>query len=198
MFIINETKINFITTIIIILLTIMKQEVLNEISLVINKTIGTNITNENFYNKEYELEINGISINHEDINNYEGYLINELNNITLKWREKLTSFKSMFQNLSNIIQIDFSIDMEGVQDMDHMFYDCKNLISVNLKNFNTSSVKYMEYMFNNCSSLKELNISSFDTSSVIYMHYMFYGCTSLIELDLSNFNFFCHKYERYV
>jgi hypothetical protein len=36
----------------------IKEERLNEINIIINKTLGTNIINENFYNKEFELEIN--------------------------------------------------------------------------------------------------------------------------------------------
>ena len=41
----------------------IKEERLNEINIIINKTLGTNIINENFYNKEFELEINGKIIN---------------------------------------------------------------------------------------------------------------------------------------
>ena len=45
------------------------------------------------------------------------------------------------------------------------------------------------YMFNSCSKLSTLNLSNFDTSSVINMSYMFNMCSNLTSLDLSSFDF---------
>ena len=69
-----------------------------------------------------------------------------------------------------------------------MFRDCKVLTSLDLSNFNTSSVTNMSYMFRGCDSLAGIDLGSFDTSSVTNMSNMFYGCNSLTNLDLSNFN----------
>ena len=55
--------------------------------------------------------------------------------------------------------------------------NCKDLISVDLSHFDTSSVTYMIQMFYGCSSLQTLNLSNFVTSSVTNMHGMFYGCS---------------------
>jgi surface protein len=43
-------------------------------------------------------------------------------------------------------------------------------------------------MFYGCNSLKSIDLSDFDISSVTNMDYMFYGCDSLSFLDVSNFN----------
>ena len=68
-----------------------------------------------------------------------------------------------------------------------MFCDCSKLTSLDIRNFDTSSVIDMSYMFKNCSKLTSLDFSNFDTSSVIAMNHMFYNCKALIQLDLSNF-----------
>ena len=57
-----------------------------------------------------------------------------------------------------------------------MFYDCKNLKSLDLSNFNTSDVSDMSYMFANCEKLKSLDISSFNTSNATNIDYIFSGC----------------------
>ena len=46
----------------------------------------------------------------------------------------------------------------------------------------------MESMFSGCSLLYSLDLSNFDTSSVTTMESMFYGCSLLYSLDLSNFD----------
>jgi len=69
-----------------------------------------------------------------------------------------------------------------------MFENCKSLVSLNLNNFNTSSVTDMRYMFSECSSLASLNLSGFDTSNVVDMRYMFNKCSALENLDLSSFD----------
>ena len=69
-----------------------------------------------------------------------------------------------------------------------MFDECSNLISIDMTNFDISSVTNMTYMFGDCRSLKELDVSNWDTSNVTSMYYMFHGCTSLEKLDVSNWD----------
>ena len=65
-----------------------------------------------------------------------------------------------------------------------MFYGC----SINLSNFNVSSVLNMSNMFYGCSSLSSLDLSNFIPNNTLDMEDMFYGCSNLYSLDLSNFN----------
>ena len=46
--------------------------------------------------------------------------------------------------------------------MNSMFAGCSSLQTLNLSNFNTSSVRDISYMFNDCTSLKYLIISNFN------------------------------------
>ena len=50
-----------------------------------------------------------------------------------------------------------------------LFYCCKRLQSLNLSNFDTSSVTKMDCIFEGCSSLTNLDVSSFDTARVTSM-----------------------------
>ena len=69
-----------------------------------------------------------------------------------------------------------------------MFQSCSNLISINLSNFNTSSVTSMESMFSFCPKLISLGLSNLDISQVTNMNFMFDECSNLISLYLYNFN----------
>ena len=70
--------------------------------------------------------------------------------------------------------------------MDSMFSSCLALTSLNLLNFNTSSVTTMSNMFDNCQALTSLNVSSFDTSNVTSMYQMFRSCIALTSFTVGN------------
>ena len=69
-----------------------------------------------------------------------------------------------------------------------MFSGCYALTTLDVSNFNTSSVTNMGTMFNNCNKLTTLDVSNFDTSKVTAMNSMFFGCSGLTTLDVSNFD----------
>ena len=79
----------------------------NEIFIIINKTLKREIINNTFNNKISEVIINGNQIvNISEVNNI---IINseyELNNITIKFNNKLSYSSYLFCNLSNIKYID--------------------------------------------------------------------------------------------
>ena len=132
-----------------------------------------------------ELLVNGVPQNG---NKYVDNLVDEINIITLRWNYQVTTCSQMFTSLKNIISIDLSnFDTSKVESFYCMFQSCTSLKSINLNNVNTSSAKNMNAMFRNCSGLETLNLSSFDTSKVESMWTMFCDCTSLKSLDLSNF-----------
>lgn len=89
------------------------------------------------------------------------------------------------------------IKVTDMTNASFMFYECRNLTSVDLEGFDTSKVTDMSWMFDDCRSLTSLDVSGFDTSSVGnyedvdilgHMYGMFSGCSSLTSLDLSNFD----------
>ena len=95
------------------------------------------------------------------------------------------------QKIKNILELDLSnFDASKVTNMRHMFHGMSNLTSLNLFNFDTSKVTDMSDMFCFMSSLTSLNLSSFNTSKVTDMSDMFSNMSNLTTLDLSNFDTF--------
>ena len=91
--------------------------------------------------------------------------------------------------IKNILEIDLSnFDTSKVTNMSGMFEDMSSLTTLNLSNFDTSRVTDMSGMFERMSSLTSLNLSNFDTSKVINMRAMFGSMSNLTTLDLSNFD----------
>ena len=112
-------------------------------------------------------------------------LENNINNITLIWNNPLDSTNNMFQDCKNIIEIDLSnFDASEVSEMKSMFCGCSSLYSINFSNINTSKVNNMNSMFNGCSSLISLDLSNFNTSNVINMNFLFYNCKKLKMVNL--------------
>ena len=80
------------------------------------------------------------------------------------------------------------LNISEVKDMSYMFYDCKALTSLDLKNFNTKNVTDMNSMFAKCGALKSLDLMNFNTQNVTDMSSMFFSCGRLTSLDLQHFN----------
>ena len=149
---------------------------------------------QTFYSESYifdsepsEILINGVKTNQLGfvVNN----LINEENNITLRWNYSFNFCGMMFFNRYNITKIDLSnFDSSNCTNIICMFCHCISLESINLNNFNTSLVTNMNSLFYNCSSLLSLNLNNFDTTLVTNIYKMFYNCRTLRYLDLENFN----------
>jgi len=113
----------------------------------------------------------------------------DINNVTIRFKNKIKSCYSMFYELSNISEIDLSnFDFSEVTTMEKMFYKCLQLENINFGNINTSSVTSMYYLFRECSNLNSINLSNFNTSKVINMCRVFQDCSKLKYLDLLNFD----------
>ena len=93
------------------------------------------------------------------------------------------------QKIKNILEIDLSnFDTSKVEDMHWMFAGMSSLTSLNLSNFDTSKVTSMISMFDGVSRITTLNLSNFNTSKVTNMISMFAYMHNLTTLNLSNFN----------
>ena len=142
-----------------------------------------NLNDKNLYFPD-EIYINDIFLN-QNISKF--YFETLENTITLKWKNEIKSTSYLFYNCSDIMEIDLSnFNSSLVTDMSYMFYGCRSLISLNLSNLNTSKVNNMEFMFYECSSLSLIDLSGFDTSNVLNFEYMFYNCSSLEVINFGN------------
>ena len=93
------------------------------------------------------------------------------------------------QKIRNILDLDLSnFDTSQVTDMNGIFSGMSNLTTISLSNFDTSKVTNMGSMFYGMRSLTSLNLSNFDTSQVTDMSDMFSGMFNLTTLNLSNFD----------
>ena len=93
------------------------------------------------------------------------------------------------QRIKNILDLDLSnFDTSKVTNMSYMFDGMFNFTSLDLSNFDTSKVTDMTSMFSHMTNLTALNLSSFNTSNVTSMMFMFFDMRNLITLDLSNFD----------
>lgn len=81
---------------------------------------------------------------------------------------------------TGIEKIDCScLDTSNVTNMMQMFYECRNLSSLNISNFDTSKVTNMSYMFEDCKNLDTLNLANFDMSNVINITSILLGCRAI-------------------
>ncbi|HBN56032.1 MAG TPA: hypothetical protein DD414_04595 [Lachnospiraceae bacterium] len=95
----------------------------------------------------------------------------------------------LFYGCKNMVSADlYNFDTSQITSMKWMFYGCQSLEKVDVSNFNTSRVTDMDCMFSGCSTLSSLDVSNFNTSQVVYMGHIFAGCSAVPSLDVSNFN----------
>ena len=145
-------------------------------------------SNPNFISSYYP---NIIYINGEKQSTIKiSYYFNQTeNDVILIWNNTINYCKNMFNDCTNITEIDLSgFNSSDVINMAAMFRGCSKLTSINLTNLDTSKVTEMGSMFRDCSELSSLDLSSFDTSKVTSMGAMFHQCSKLTSLNLSNFN----------
>ncbi len=114
--------------------------------------------------------------------------LNEITGLKYLNTAEVTDMSYMFWNCRNLSSLDLSnFNTTKVENMFGMFCFCEKLSSLVLSNFNTANVTDMSNMFSYCINLSSLDIPNFNTANVTDMSYMFNMCQKLTELNLSNF-----------
>ena len=114
--------------------------------------------------------------------------LNEITGLKYLNTAEVTDMSHMFWNCRNLSSLDLTnFNTTKVENMSGMFHSCEKLSSLVISNFNTANVTDMSNMFSYCNMLEKLNLSNFNTTKVEDMSYMFYMCQKLTELNLSNF-----------
>ena len=102
---------------------------------------------------------------------------------------KMFSSEYYEQKIRNILELDLSnFDTSQVTNMSSMFTYMYKITTLDLSSFNTSKVTDMNHMFENMSNLATLDLSNFDTSKVTNMNSMFTYMRNLTTLNLSSFD----------
>ena len=85
------------------------------------------------------------------------------------------------------------LNLEGLRTnniilMNQMFQNCRYLLNLDVRNFNTEKATNMAHMFSICSNLTSLNLSNFNGANVTDIQNMFSSCYNVTTLNWSNFN----------
>ena len=149
-FIFNISFLSFLIFISLLIVGSKERSVLGqEIHMIIRGAGNKTILGNDFPVNNFEILVNGIKNNSC---NRTCVFEDDINNITVKFNEIVTSCYSMFFG-SKADEIDLSnFDTSFVTNMTGMFYKCEKVTSINLNNINTSLVKFMNYTFSNCTS----------------------------------------------
>ncbi|MBR6960688.1 MAG: BspA family leucine-rich repeat surface protein [Clostridiales bacterium] len=73
-----------------------------------------------------------------------------------------------------------------VEDAKMLFYQLKNVETIDLAGLDTSGATNMSFMFAGCTSLTELDLTDFDTKNVTGTENMFSDCTNLVTIKVGN------------
>lgn len=95
---------------------------------------------------------------------------------------KVTDISGIFKS-SNIVTLNLkNWNTTNIENISYLFSESSNLVELDLSNWNTSRVTNMSYLFQNSSKITSLDLTNWDTSSVTDMSYLFNGCTSLTTI----------------
>lgn len=93
-----------------------------------------------------------------------------------------------FFNCANLLSVNLSkLDTSRTTSLEYAFSGCKSLTDIDLSTLDTSSVRSFADVFQDCSLLRSVNLAGWDTSSGNNFRQMFIRCASLEELDVSSF-----------
>ena len=94
-----------------------------------------------------------------------------------------------FFECNNLLSVNLSrLDTSKTTSLGYTFSRCKALTEIDLSTLDTSSVGSFADVFQDCSSLRSVNLTGWDTSNGNNFRQMFYCCAALEELDVSLFN----------
>jgi len=152
-----------------------------------------------YYGKEVQLDSNFFHehrTNIKEIKTREKFFTKDsIENITVTPKDKLkiyfnsslSSLESFFDrlfddNVKYITSVDLTnFDATSVTSTKNMFYECVSLKSVTFSEF-SSELSDTQSMFDLCESLEAIDLSQFDMSSVTNTMNMFFDCRSLKKL----------------
>ena len=119
---------------------------------------------------------------------YDGARTDYLEEILNACRD-VTSCAYMFYNCTDLISIDLSnFDTSNVSTMSNMFRLCRGITSIKFSSKDTPFLNNISYMFSNCADLENVILGGINTSKVKDMRNVFNACSNLTEVDLSTFD----------
>ena len=111
--------------------------------------------------------------------------------IKIKFIKPINNIRKLFYDCQNLIYVDLTNFLSiYLTDISYLFSKCTNLKEIKgLNKLNTKNIQNMEHLFSFCENLKSIiGFNSFIAYNVYYMNNMFDNCKSLEFLDLTNFD----------
>ena len=103
--------------------------------------------------------------------------------------EKGENFEGMFRDCTSIKSLNFGTWNTGTASCYYMFGGCTSLENLgDMSAWNTENITDFSYMFYNCKSLKSVNVKNWNTVNGTTFCNMFDGCISIEELDITNWD----------
>ena len=104
-----------------------------------------------------------------------------------------TNFSTVGNNLSYLMtnlpqKLLPTITANDIVDISGMYYNCKNLIEVDITKLNTINTTNMDNTFSNCSNLDGFNLNNWKTNNLQSTRGMFDNCINVTSIDVSNWN----------
>ena len=101
----------------------------------------------------------------------------------------ISNLSYLFKNMSSLISIDLSNFKSPI--IDHslvgMFFNCDNLLSIDLSFYDFSKTTNITNIFRGCFSLISLDISGFKSSKIYDFSFLFSDCNNITKLSMLNF-----------
>jgi surface protein len=176
----------------------------NEYTLYANRCIEYSLVTS-YYTDEQNLIVKLINIDTLYIDKiiFDGQILNSSNtpaynnfpnigyhHVNYIFKNNLTSFSNLFYDCKNLVSVNFAsnIKTRKIVNLANMFGFCTSLISIEFSKFDTFYVTDMSFMFDNCYQLTSINLTNFRIPNVITMYAMFRNCTSLKTISRGEFN----------
>ena len=122
-------------------------------------------------------------------NYYLNFNSNKIHTIKIIFKKKLYDCSHLFYDCKEIVEIDMSnFDCSQVTSCESMFDSCISLIKLNLGELDFNLCKNFRGMFCNCGILEKIDVSHFCTKNSTTFEKMFCGCEKLKKADVSKFN----------
>ena len=150
----------------------------------------TNLKGEDYIVIEKSFSTNNLRKlkNIEIINDF--YTPSETGYLTVEiiFKKSFTNLDNLFLNNKELIKVDMTnFEMKEISSMKSTFSGCTNLEGVNLEGSNSENLKNLDNTFEICTNLKNINLSLNNTSKLEETRNTFIGCDSLETINLTTF-----------
>lgn len=103
--------------------------------------------------------------------------------------EQLHSYELMFYNVKNLISINFTNEFLNpfVKSLHGLFKNCNNLKYVKFNNNSVAKIRDFSFLFQNCNLLTSFDFSNIGNNETLNISFLFANCSSLTSINISNF-----------